>query len=281
MLRDLIEFAQNPYPWHLAPMGYVREARLIAKRARDLEPAWSGHIQATRRCIEASVDLCRRRRTVVVVGSGALLDVPLDVLGRAFDRVVLLDIFHTRATRRAVRKRSNVVLLPTDVTGVVRRVFVAARRRAVGRLPKSDPPVLDVRDVDLIISVNLLSQLGVIPCNFLKGHHPAIPPAQLDAFTRDLIDAHLRWLVQSAERVCLITDVERTESLTGGAVIRKDIVAGVDLPRPDDMWDWRIAPLGGIYSDREVTHHVHAFRDFRPGDGRITCPPEPSRTEAP
>lgn len=268
MLRDLVEFVQNPYPWHLAPMGYVREVMMTAQRARDAAAAWSSHINSTRRFIEESAEQCDIRATVLVVGSGNLLDVPVDTLSRTFKRVVLLDIFHTRDARRAVQERLNVEMVSADVTGVARAVFDAARRRDVSVLPKSTPPVLEAQKFDLIISVNLLSQLGVIPCNFLRGHCSSIPPAQLSAFTRDLIDTHLYWLDESAEQVCLITDVLRVEEASSGAVTQKDIVEGVDLPAPDETWDWRIAPEGSIYKDREMIHRVYGYRDFRLLDDR-------------
>lgn len=267
MLFDLVDFARNPYPLHLAPMGYVKEARWMARRARQLEPAWRDHLQATRQTIEESVHLCAEHGTVVVAGSGALSDVPIDLLCDAFDKVILLDIFHTRATRRAARTRPNVELIAVDVTGVAKPVFAVARRRNGGVLPKSIPPVLNTRPVDLIVSVNLLSQLAVLPCAFLKGHCPAIPAARLNTFARDLIDTHLQWLVQSAERVCLVADVCRREEMLHGAVIRKNIVADVDLPPPDKTWDWRIAPQGSVYGDRSVSHRVCAYRDFRLLDG--------------
>ena len=147
-----------------------------ARRARQLEAALRDHLQATRQSIEESAHLCAAHGTVVVAGSGALSDVPIDALCDAFDNVIQLDSFHTRATRRAVSTRPNVELVVLDVTGVAKPVFAEARGRNVSVLPKSIPPALEVRPVDLMVSVNLLSQLAVRPCAFLKGHCPAIPP---------------------------------------------------------------------------------------------------------
>lgn len=264
MLRDLLEYVRNPYPWYLAPMGYVRELTGIADRARDLALEWRDHLERSRSIIEESAETCSGRGTVLVVGSGNLLDVPLEMLCRRFGRVVLLDILHSHAVRRAVRGHRNVELITADVTGVAHSVFQAARARYVHTLPKSVPPGLDARTFDLVVSVNLLSQLGVVPCNFLKGHCPAIPPARLSAFTRDLIETHLQWITDRGHRTCLITDVARIETLSSGDVIEKDIVEGVRLPEPDAAWSWQIAPEGRIYRDRAAVHHVQAYRDFHP-----------------
>lgn len=264
MLRDMLEFARNPYPWYLAPMGYVRELTGIADRARELAPSWRDHLEQSQSTIEESTEGCDSYCSVLVVGSGNLLDVPLDTLCRRFDKVLLLDILHSRATKKAVRRRSNVELVSTDVTGVARQIFQAARRRDARMLPKSAPPDLGAERFDLIVSVNLLSQLAVIPCNFLKGHCPAIPPVRLRDLTCNLIEAHLDWISARAARSCLITDVQRIETLTDGTIIETDIIEGASLPNPDKTWDWMIAPRGSVYADRAVVHRIHAYRDFQP-----------------
>lgn len=267
MLFDLIEFVSNPFPWHLAPMGYVSEVRKTAQRARETGDAWDSHLAQTRSFIEQSAGLCPNRRRVVVVGSGNLLDVPLDCLADMFADVVLLDIFHTRETRRRVRQKGNVTLLDADVTGVAREVFDAARRRDLQSLPKSMPPALDVETTDLIVSVNLLSQLAVIPNSFLQGRCPGIAPETLSAFARHLIQAHLAWLSRRATHVCLITDVERIERFANGTMIRKSILEGTMLPPPDRTWDWQIAPRSRVFPDCDVQHRVHAYLDYRPMTG--------------
>lgn len=274
MLRDLAELVLNPYPWHLAPMGYLRETRLIAHHARRLEHAWHPHLNATRQLVTESVDLCTARKTVVVVGSGTLLDVPLDSLSTGFEQVILLDIFHSQATRRAVRPYSNVTLMACDVSGLVHQVYRAARRRDVDPLPRSKPPTLAGAPVDLIVSLNVVSQLALIPTSFLKGHCPGIPAVQLSAFSRDLIDAHLAWLTQSARQVCLVTDVRRIETPLAGPATTKDILEGRPLPPPDGEWLWHIAPIGRIYRQRSAVHHVQGFRAFQ-----ITDPPARPLTE--
>lgn len=267
MLRDMMDYTRAPYSWHLAPMGYVRELRMIQSRGRELAPAWESHVGNTRRVIEESANASPRRGTVLVAGSGNLLDVPLAVLSRAFEEVVLLDIHHPAESRRAAARFANVKFISADVTGVAEDVFRAARRNQAESPPKCSPPVLRPEKFDLVVSVNLLSQLAVIPCNFLKGHCPAVSADALDTLTKDMVDSHLKWLSQTAVQACLVTDVERVETLTNGSVISKDIVGGADMPEPDERWDWNIAPLGGIFKDRSVIHRVRAYKDFRPGRG--------------
>ena len=63
---------------------------------------------------------------------------------------------------------------------------------------------------------------------------------------------------------CLITDRRRTVVDNSGEVIEDmDALFGVDLPIADAMWDWDIAPLGEIASNRAIRNEVHGFADLR------------------
>lgn len=262
MMRDLFSYLETQFAWHLAPMGYLAELSGISRRARQCRAAWGPHLANTRAVIADAATSAKPGGTVMIVGSGHLLDVPLDALLARFERVRLVDVFHPRAVRRATSKDPRIELLQNDVTGVSRKVFDHVRRRRTGPLPEPSSNILpDVR-ADLTVSVNLLSQLSVTPCAYLRAHRPGLPPAALANFERRLINAHLAWLRRCDGRVVLITDVEREERWTDGTCTRRSILADVSLPQPDRGWWWDIAPLGSVYPDRSVRHNVYAFADF-------------------
>ncbi len=262
MLRDIVEALRHPAPWYLAPMGYFRELSGIAGRAVECREEWQPHLARTRCAIERAVGSCSRRGTVAVAGSGLLLDVPLDTLSEAFGRVVLMDIHHGASVRRAVRARANVELARVDITGAVRDFYRFARSGGRGALPRSRPPVA-APPFDLVISVNLLSQLAVIPRNYILGHCPAFPPARLDELTRDIVCRHLEWLAASGHKACLVSDVERRETGVDGGTVVKDLLGGFVLPEADETWTWTIAPAGKVFRDLEAVHRVAAWPDFR------------------
>ena len=263
MLSDLVAFCLAPFPWHLAPMGYVRELSGIGRRGAQCVEAWRPHLDASKRVILGAAKACTSRNSVLVVGSGLLLDVPLDALSATFGRVVLADIIQPRAVRRAAASHGNVELLQLDVTGVAKPVFDYVRRRSRGPLPRCEVDCLLDRAFDLVVSVNLLSQLPVIPGAYLRAKLPMLPPLTVADFSSAVIDAHLDWLARFDCRVVLITDSERTEQGGDGAVQRKDLLKGVRLPPPEETWTWDIAPRGTVYRDVAVRHRVVAYRNFQ------------------
>ena len=83
-------------------------------------------------------------------------------------------------------------------------------------MPRTEPSLfLDDPEVDLVVSLNLLSQLPCLPERYLlrAGAHP---PEEVLAYCRDLVQAHLEYLRRLPGVVALITDVESlTVTLAG------------------------------------------------------------------
>ena len=77
----------------------------------------------------------------------------------------------------------------------------------------------------------------------------------------------MRWLDRHGDRVCLITDFERHEDHDDGRKVVVDLLDGARLSEPEETWTWFIAPQGKVFMDREVRHHVAAWRDY-PSESR-------------
>lgn len=276
MLDDLKAFLGAPFPWYLAPMGYQREMAGIARRADQCAAAWHTHLAATKRLIEGAAERCDNRDTALIIGSGLLLDVPLEFLSGVFRRVILADILHPRHVRHRLRRFDNVEPVQTDVTGVAKPVFDYVHKRRTGPLPTCRVEHFLDRRIDLVVSANLLSQLAVIPCRYLKAGLPGLPPHRIAGFGRSIVEAHLAWLRRFPGRVVLVTDFEREERASDGRVERKNILEGVELPPCRTTWTWRIAPLGRVYPDIDVRHRVAAYEDF----GRVMSASSPPTAAA-
>ena len=259
MLRDLLAYVLAPYPWHLAPMGYVREIAGIGRRAEQCAQSWRSLLQATKAHIARAASLRPSGGRVVVVGSGLWLDVPIKRLCAHFDHVTLVDIYHPLRVRRMARAHPKVELVQGDITGAVKPVFDYVRRRRTGPLPEGRAGVALNGPVDLVVSVNLLSQLAVIPRRYVAANQPSMPPHMLDDFGRSLVEGHLAWLRRAAASAVLVTDTEREEEAADGKTVRKTILEGVTLPAPDAAWSWEIAPRGSVYRDIAVRHRVAAY----------------------
>ncbi len=252
MLAELLIYLTTPCPAHVRRLRYLYEIIAMRGRYHRHREAWRSHLENTRAFVLDAAERCERRDAVAVIGAGLLLDVPLAELSARFRQVYLLDIVWLREARRQARRHGNVTLVEHDATGVAEALDRHVRQRR-GDLPEPYGALPGcARGADLVISLNLLSQLWVMPRVHAARNLDDLDDAQLDAWCGRIVAAHLASLRSLESRVCLVTDhayVKRDEA--GAVVDTGSTVHGLALPAPDADWIWQLAPAGE--SDRRVS----------------------------
>jgi hypothetical protein len=252
VIAECLEYLATPCARPLSGMGYLRELLGIKARAHRCWAAWEPHLEQSKGVIRSAIAQCSQSRKAVILGSGMLYDVPLPDLATAFHEVLLVDIVHPLGTWWPWYRYPNVKTVTADVTGTADEVFrIAAQIGAA--LPQSAPSLYhDDHDVDLVVSLNLLSQLPYIPTTVLErgGRHS---PESIQSFARRLIQAHLTYLERFSGVVTLITDVQKLKlDRHGQTVSRASALRGVDLPWRGEEWVWQMAPRPEI--DEEYSY---------------------------
>ena len=260
--RAWLDYLAIPVPRHVRQMGYVRELRALRARRNRCREAWRSHLEHTREVILEAAARCDRRRSALIVGSGLLFDVPLEALSRQFGSVVLVDIVHAWSVHREACRFSNVQLVPLDVTGVVERCHALARRRAPATLPQRPVECFVGEPFDLVASVNVLSQLPVVPNGYMSRRIRSLAEAETKEFSRALVVNHLDWLCSFQGVACLVTDLERLCYGECGLASREGSLWGVTLPKGGRDWMWDLAPKPEMYFHLDVRHRVGGYASF-------------------
>lgn len=222
-----LSLPETPRPFRRHLFGAVG----LWSRGRRQARAWAPHLRATRAFIEAQIPAIGDRRSVVVLGSGPLFDVPLAALAEAFGEVVLVDRAHLLPTALAMRGYRNVRRQWTDLAA-------SALPEALGHEP------------DWVISTNLLSQLAL---------------AAPEGAERQAVADHLAALAALRCPATLITDTSYRVLDRGGRELRRsDLLHGHALPAGDAKWQWEVAPLGEESRSTSRVHAVSAWADARP-----------------
>ncbi|MET3584315.1 hypothetical protein ABID21_000407 [Pseudorhizobium tarimense] len=196
----------------------------------------------------------RRRRTVVVLGSGLLRDVPVGALSRGFDTVVLVDLVHLASVRMWLKARrfGNVRLFHRDLAGLEDALD--------GKQPESLSFLRQVPYLDLVISANLLSQIGVGAERRLEQNNDT----KRAEVVRKLIHAHLRDLDALPCSTILLTDASYSVlGRSGKRLESEDLLHGMPVPDADERWPWPVVPFGEQSRDYQVVHDVVAKRVLR------------------
>ncbi len=252
MLKSLLEYWLTPCPPHLRRMGYLSEVIGIKRRYQRCQTAWIPHLQQTRSIIREGIRQCTSHRKAIVLGSGQLLDIPLEDLAAAFREVILVDLIHPWSTRWAQRRFPNVRMVSADVTNTVDAVF-KIRRPTTELVQRGNPNFMQHdAEVDYVASVNLLSQLPFIPLGYLQRNE-FIDDRVAHELAVGLIQDHLAYLQSFPCCVSLIADLRRLK-LNGGTVL-EDLSALHDFnfPWAGHEWEWHLAP-------RPEAHRIYSFR---------------------
>jgi len=262
MIPEALEYLATPCPRPLRGMGYLRELMAIRGRAKRCWNAWKPHLEKSKAIIRSAIGECRQHRKAVILGSGMLYDVPVEELSTAFREVLLVDIVHPLKNWLPSLRYKNLRRITADVTGTAEEVFRVAKLPGA-TLPRTEPSLfLDDPEVDLVVSLNLLSQLPVIPTTYLErvGVHA---PEAIAALARHLVASHLAYLQRFTCTVTLITDVEKlTLNRAGTLVGKSSLLRGVPLPCEGETWEWRLAPRPEADPDYSYYRRVVGTSDY-------------------
>lgn len=243
-------------------MGFVRDQEGIMNRYIREAENWQKHLEHTRSFIASSFD-ASDAETVAVLGSGWLLDVPLEQLRKRFRQIYLVDIYHPPQIRKKVENMDRVELVTEDLTGgAIEQIwhFKKEKRKtatSAGLLEQVslNPPLSLIRP-DALISVNLLNQLDIILCDYIRKE---LHFQQKDfPLIRSAIQAfHLEWIQQKPG--CLISDTLEEVTDKQGKKSSKTLLY-TDLPRGirSESWWWAFDSKGSYHPGARTNMKVQA-----------------------
>lgn len=260
MILEALNYAAS---WPLTPPAfrpYLASSVSLWSRARRCAAHWKDHESRCHAVMLETIARLPQRRSCVVLGSGLLRDVPISALSRAFDTVILVDLVHLATVRIGITLKGlrNVRLISRDLlAGDPSPSAEAAEPLAFLR---------QVPYLDLVISANLLSQLGIGQSRRLDRTQPALGEPEREAILKRVIARHVDGLRQLPCPALLVTDtgfdiLDRSGRREDGV----DLLHGLALPEPDACWDWLVAPIGESAKNYALRHHVIAHLFNAPG----------------
>ncbi len=245
----------------LRRMGYIRDQEGIMNRYIREKMHWDQHLEKTREFINASFS-DKSIETVAVLGSGWLLDIPLNDMKERFKHIFLVDISHPPQIRKKVGPLSNVELIEADLSGgVIQQLWQLIRKKgspdATSLLEEIlfTPPLSHIQP-DAVLSINLLNQLDIILCEFLEKHD-YFQQESPDHFRSVIQTFHLEWITHTPG--CLVTDTVEINKDNRGNETFKSLLY-TDLPKGlrTDRWSWDFDTHGAYQPGTRTRMDVQA-----------------------
>ena len=261
MIGEFLRYVTTFAPERTRKFGYLKRLIALEFRAKRCHTAWASHQRATRNFIVKAADLCSQQRIAVVLGSGLLLEVPLKALAEKFERVYLVDIFHMPQARREAKKHFNVKLLTGDITAV----FQAMKENHPPgpHVPAPSPRIPHLKEADLIVSCNLLTQLAGPFTDYFEQTR-GFSDLDSDKLAYQIMEQHCKAIANDANGVgVIITDTERFVMQDDKIVSRTDLLKAYRLPLTptivhNEEWDWLFAPHPEEHPSHDYIHTVSA-----------------------
>ena len=240
-------------------MGYFDDQSGIIRRYQREREHWDTHLKNTRQSVMEAMS-GKNSKSAAVLGSGWLLDVPVEEMSRYFEKLFLYDIRHPVAVKKQVRLQGNVELRVCDISGFARSVYQYTKQY---RNCRERPPIsviqpqtaLDLSDFDFVFSCNILNQLDILLIDYLAQFIELSHEETLD-FRNNVQQHHIGILPRN--RSCIVADYEEiTCAPDGREISRKASVRHSIIQRSDARrWTWKFDTKMTYCKDRMTFFEV-------------------------
>lgn len=252
----------NPsYRRILHRMGYYDYQQGLINNFLVQENGWLSHQQKCRNFILKAIEFFKPAK-ITVLGSGWLMELPLIEMAEQTNEICLVDIIHPPEVVTQASSLKKVKLIEDDVSGgLIEMVWEAAGKRTfLNRLKSLDgfvvPEYRSLADPGLVISLNILTQIEVLPLALLRKKTKASDDEYL-LLRKKIQSKHLEYL--KLHDSVIISDISELFTRAGGKTEKVNTLL-VDLPEGiiRDKWQWDADLKGRDFNLRHSSFEVAA-----------------------
>ncbi|MGE0088402.1 MAG: hypothetical protein AB7S50_02880 [Bacteroidales bacterium] len=227
----------------LQKMQYTSDQQGIIKRYLREKEGWDIHISKTKQAVLQSSNT-KEKGKVLILGSGWLLDCPINELSQSFDEVILADIIHPKQIVKKYKNLRNVTFLKIDLTGGL--IEYIHKNIKPGKKYLLSSVLTEIRsfsylipeEMDFVISLNILSQLSIIITDYLKKVS-TFSENELKEIATVIQQNHINSLPKN--KCILISDFEEELYDEDNRLLGVNPLLFTDLPKGNstEKWQWK------------------------------------------
>ncbi len=242
-------------------LGYSLDQEGILTRFLREGEGWKSHLENSKKWILQSQD--ETYETITILGSGWLLDVPLEELILKYSKIYLIDIVHPKQLVHKYRKQQQIEFIETDITGgLAKEVYNLIYKEKnstfdINKITFSEP---NLPKTDLVVSLNIINQLDILLVDALT-EKISIPKNEILEFRKKIQQAHINYI--SKQKYCLISDWTQQNKDSKSKTEAAKPLVHVCPPAFTEQteWKWEFDSKGLYEENTEVSFIVKAFRN--------------------
>jgi len=261
MILELYKYLTTPAPLSARKLGQLKESIAMEARYKRSEKQWQSHLTNSQNIIKKAATHSNKHEEAIILGSGLLLDIPLDFLSMHYRHVYLVDIVHLKHIKKNIGHLKNVSIIEHDVTGLNDTLLKSVRKKN-DITPSPSIPCL-TSNTGLVVSANMLSQIHLAPVYYAENQLK-FREDKLKRLAHNIIQSHIDMLKNTACKICLISDFKHFYQNNKHQVQDEEsALMEISLPLPEKTWRWEIAPMGELHPDLSMSSLVYAYSNFR------------------
>lgn len=242
-------------------MGFLKDQQGIMNRyLREME-GWNYHINRTKQFILKRLKT-KDYQNIAFLGSGWLLDIPVDELIAKDKTIHLYDVSHPKQIKHKYRKAANMHFHEVDVTGnLIERYYEICKKSSEENLPlqlitATKEAKFPGIEADIVVSLNILDQLDGLLIDFLKKRMNQ-PETYWIELRKQIQANHLQLLDQCHS--LLITDLEEIISDKQEEAVNPLIHVKIPAGKYHERWTWEFDSAGLYHKNKKTAFNVIAL----------------------
>ncbi|UXR65394.1 hypothetical protein EZJ49_03895 [Bdellovibrio bacteriovorus] len=262
MIREAIEMIFTPATPLAKKYGFLYHSISLKHRYERCEKVWLPHLKNCQDIFLQTIQDLPQKKSVVVLGSAHLHEIPLHLLANNFESITLVDVVHPLKHHWAAKRNSRLKLVTLDLGGSLAELEKLKSLQDLKNLIQDlSQKELFHFEADLIVSGNLLSQLALLPMealekytskNLILEEKDEICTAYGEIHLKNLRACKGRKLVYT-DRAVTYRDPEGKVTYTGSYPVHFDGFTKIK------DWNWMLAPLKEASKDYSIEMNVEAY----------------------
>lgn len=262
MFQEFVEMFFTPATPIAKKYGFLYHSIALKHRYERCKRNWLPHLKNCQDIFEATCEQLESKNSVVILGAAHLHEIPMHLLKKHFQKITLVDVIHPLKHHRLAKRDKSIELITMDLGNTLEKLESLNTLEALqDHLTQQKNEILFNFKADLIISSNIMSQLGLLPMEAIeKFQKKDLTTPEKDSICAQFAELHLKNLLNCSGKILIYSDREVTYKDKEKQVIYQGSYS-VDFSDFNFVkeWNWELAPLKEAAKDHSIEMTVRAY----------------------
>lgn len=262
MFQEFVEMFFTPASPIAKKYGFLYHSISLKHRYERCKRNWLPHLKNCQEVFEIACADLENKKSVVILGAAHLHEIPLHLLKKHFQEITLVDIIHPLKHHMLAKRDKSIKLVTMDLGNTLDKLEDLKTLEALQEhlTNQKDVSLFNFK-ADLIVSANIMSQLGLLPIEAIeKFQKKDLTIHEKDSICTQFAELHLKNLLNCNGKVLIYSDREVIYRDKNKEIIYQGSYP-VDLGAFKKIreWIWELAPIKEASKNHSIEMKVEAY----------------------